>query len=147
MGYKSIVCGVTGSSHAQKAAFEAASMARENNAKLTYVYAVDMGFLRTGIAVELSTDSAEESMVRLGEHIVAMAAELAASQGVSPGTVVRKGPVLEVLKQVMKEEDADLLVLGHEERTFFEKHRFKGEVEDHVQKLKQETGADVAVIR
>jgi hypothetical protein len=45
MAYRSIVCGVTGSAHAQKAALEAAVLAKENHATLTYVYAVDIRFL------------------------------------------------------------------------------------------------------
>jgi hypothetical protein len=66
---------------------------------------------------------------------------------VTPKKIVRPGAVLEVLKQVMEEEKADLLVLGHEERSFFDKIRFKATVEDHVEELKQQTGAQVTVIR
>ncbi len=147
MGYTSIVCGVTGSAHAQKAALEAAVLAKENNARLTYVYAVDVGFLRSGITVQLSSEYAEDSLLHLGKHILEHAEILAKSQGITPKTLVRKGPVLEVLKAVMSEEKADLLVLGHEDRTFFEKALFKGDVEDHVQELKDQTGAEVTVIR
>jgi nucleotide-binding universal stress UspA family protein len=147
MGYTSIVCGVTGSAHAQKAALEAAVLAKQNNARLTYVYAVDIGFLRSGITVQLSSEFAEETLMHLGTHILEHAEALAKSQGVSPKSLVRKGPVLEVLRAVVAEEKADLLVLGHENRTFFEKAFFKGDVEDHVQELKEKTGAEVTVIR
>jgi nucleotide-binding universal stress UspA family protein len=147
MPYRSIVCGVTGSTHAQKAALEAAALAKANNAKLTYVYAVDIGFLRSGITVQLPSEFAEDSLMHLGSHILEHAAKLAESQGVSAQQVVRKGPVLDVLRAVVSEEKADLLVLGHEKRTFFEKAFFKGEVEDHVQELKEQTGAEVTVIR
>ena len=58
----------------------------------------------------------------------------------TPKKIVRRGTVLEVLKQVVQEEKADLLVLGHEERTFFEKALFKGNVEDHVEELKTTDG-------
>ena len=37
--------------------------------------------------------------------------------------------------------------VGHEDRTFFEKTLFKGSVEDHVEELKKQTGAEVTVIR
>ena len=146
MGYRSIVCGVTGSTHAQKAALEAAILAKENNAGLTYVYAVDVDFL-SGLAVQLSSSFAEESLVHLGSHILELAEAFAKAQGVTPKKVVRSGPVLEVLQEVISEEGADLLVLGHEDRTFFEKAMFKGSVEDHVQELKQKTGAEVTIIR
>jgi nucleotide-binding universal stress UspA family protein len=147
MQYQSIVCGVTGSTHAQKAALEAAALAKKDNARLTYVYAVDIGFLRSGITVQLPSEFAEDSLMHLGSHILEHAAKLAESQGVSAKVVARKGPVLDVLKAVVSEEKADLLVLGHENRTFFEKAFFKGDVEDHVQELKEEMGVEVTVVR
>lgn len=146
MAYKSIVCGVTGSLHAQEAALRAAILAKENNARLTYVYAVDTTFLRGGIAMQCATCDVARSLERLGGHILAMAEEIAQSQGVTPKKVVRQGKVLEVLKSVMEEEKADLLVLGHEKRTFFEKALFHGEVEDHVEELRKQTGAEVNVV-
>ena len=146
MAYTSIVCGVTGSAHAQKAALEAAVLAKRDNAKLTYVYVVDVGFLRGSVG-GMSTGIAGEGLERLGEHILGFVEQLAQSQGVTPKKIVRRGAVLEVLKQVVLEEKADLLVLGHEERTFFEKALFKGSVEDHAEELKQQTGTEVAVIK
>jgi nucleotide-binding universal stress UspA family protein len=146
MGYTSIVCGVTGSAHSQKAALEAAALAKQHNARLTYVYAVDVGFLKGSVG-GMSAGLAGNGLERLGDHILSYAEELAQSQGVTPKRVVRRGAVLEVLKQVLLEEKADLLVLGHEERTFFEKALFKGGVEDHIEKLKQETGTEVTVIQ
>lgn len=146
MAYTSIVCGVTGSAHAQKAALEAAALAKRDNAKLTYVYVVDVGFLRGSVG-GMSSGIAGEGLERLGQHILGFAEQLAQSQGVTPKKIVRRGAVLEVLKQVVLEEKADLLVLGHEERTFFEKALFKGSVEDHAEELKQQTGTEVTVIR
>jgi nucleotide-binding universal stress UspA family protein len=146
MGYTSIVCGVTGSAHAQKAALEAAALAKQHNARLTYVYAVDIDFLRGSVG-GMSTSLAGDGLERLGEHILSYVEELAQSQGVTPKKIVRRGAVLEVLKQVILEEKADLLILGHEDRTFFEKALFKGEVEGHIEELKQQTGTEVTVIR
>jgi nucleotide-binding universal stress UspA family protein len=146
MTYTSIVCGVTGSAHSQKAALEAAVLAKQHNARLTYIYAVDIGFLRSGIG-GLSTSLAENGLDHLGGHILEYAEQLAQAHGVTPKKIVRRGNALEVLKQIVQEEKADLLVLGHEERTFFEKAFFKGNVEDHVEELKQQTGAEVTVIK
>jgi nucleotide-binding universal stress UspA family protein len=147
MGYTNIVCGVTGSAHAQKAALEAAVLAKQHQAKLTYVYVVDAGFLKESYGGHLSSDMAEEGLDKLGKHILEYAEALAQSVGITPRKIVRKGKVLDVLKQVVVEEKADLLVLGHEKRSFFEKALFKGSVEDHVGELKQQTGAEVTVIQ
>jgi nucleotide-binding universal stress UspA family protein len=143
MAYQCIVRGVTGSAHAQSAALEAASLAKEHNARLVYVYAVDVGFLRGGIA---SQAGVQDSLMNLGNHILEMAEELAKTQGVTPKKVVRKGAVLEVLKAVVVEEKADLLMLGHEKRTIFEKALFRGGLEDHVKELQDQTGVNVKVV-
>jgi nucleotide-binding universal stress UspA family protein len=146
MGYKTIVCGVTGSLHSQKAALEAAIMASKAQAGLIYVYVVDVSFLRGGISF-MTSGSVANSLARLGEQFLDFAEELAKAQGVTARKILRKGPVLNELIQVVQEEKADLLVLGHEPRTFFEKKLFNGNVEDLLELLKKQTGGEVMVIR
>jgi nucleotide-binding universal stress UspA family protein len=146
MSYRTIVCGVTGSLHSQKAAIEAAAMAAKSNAALIYVYAVDVSFLSMGSGY-ISSGVVAESLNRLGEQFLDFAEELAKTQGVTARKILKKGPVLEVLIQVIQEEKADLLVLGHEPRTFIEKAIVKGEVEDHVEELNKQTGAEILVVR
>ncbi len=146
MGYITIVCGVTGSLHSQKAALEAAVLAAKSQAGLIYVYVVDVSFLKRGSGF-ITSGAVEESLDRLGAQFLDFAEEIAKTQGVAPRKVLGKGLVLDVLIQVVQEEKADLLVLGHEPRTFIEKALFNGNVEDHLEQLKKQTGADVMVIR
>jgi nucleotide-binding universal stress UspA family protein len=146
MGYTSIVCGVTGSDPSQKAALEAAVLAAEHKANLTYVFAVDTEFLKISLGGRSSSSMAEDSLDHLGGHMLDTAEQAAISKGVHPKKVLRHGPVLEVLRQVIAEERAELLVLGHENRTFFEKVLFKGSVEEHVEKLKEQLGIEILVV-
>jgi nucleotide-binding universal stress UspA family protein len=146
MAYKKIVCGVTASAHSQKAALEAARLARQDGAELVYVYAVDVTFLEGGRTGSLTEDVVADSLKKVGENILELAGQIAASQGMKPRKIIARGTVLDVLKQVVVEEKADLLVLGHEERTFFEKALFKGDVEDHAQELTTQTGTEVKII-
>jgi nucleotide-binding universal stress UspA family protein len=146
MSYKSIVCAVTGSEHARRAALKAATLAREAEAYLTYVYAVDLTFLKGGRTGLASFQEVGQSLEELGRHILDAAEQIARTEGITPRKVMRKGPVQEVLKTVILEQKADLLVLGHEERTFFEKFLMEGDAEDHIEKLKKETGVEVRVI-
>lgn len=147
MRCRKIICGVTASAHSQKAALEAARLAKENGAELIYVYAVDLTFLASGNTGSLSTDVVRESLENLGDQILELAEKIAASQGMKSKKELRVGPVLDVLKEVIMEEKADLLVLGHEERTFLEKVLFKGDVEEHARELQSRTGAEIRIIK
>lgn len=146
MGYNCIVCGVTGSESAQKAALEAAVLARRDSAKLIYVYAVDASFLGRSLMAEVSQTHVEDSLVNLGNHIVDHAEELVGHLGVLPEKIIKKGSPMQVLKEVILERKADLLVVGHEERTRFERRLLQGEVEEHIEAFKKETGIEVMIV-
>jgi nucleotide-binding universal stress UspA family protein len=122
-------------------------LAKTHGARLFYVYAVDLTFLKGGKTGSITSQGVEESLAGMGRHILDRAGELAAAEGVTPEKLIVKGPVLGVLKKVVQEKKADLLVLGHEDRSFFEKFLIEGDVEDHIQSLKEETGVDVLIIR
>jgi len=95
----------------------------------------------------MTSGSVADSLDRLGEQFLDFAEELAKTQDVTSRKILRKGLVLDVLIQVVQEEKADLLVLGYEPRTFFEKALFNGSVEDHLEELKKQTNANILVIR
>lgn len=143
MKYKNIVCGVTGSACAKKAALEAARLARSENADLTYVYAVDSGFLKSGKAGGRLT---EESLEQLGRHILENAVQTALAEQVTARMLITKGSFPDVLKRVIQEQKADLLVLAHEEKTFSEKHFLEGDIANYIEMLKKETGVDVSLV-
>ncbi len=141
-----IVCGVTGSEASLNAASHAARMAKERNAQLVYVFAIDLRFL-DGMAIELSGHVAAEALRQVGATILERAASVAHAYAVTPKNVLREGPVLQVLKDVVREERATVLVIGRDPHSFFEKVVFKRDwVEDHIQELKAETGVDVVVV-
>ncbi len=147
MGYTSIVCAVTGSEHSQKAAMEAAELAKRDNAALTFVYAADAEFFKKSMGGRSSSDLAEDTLEHIGKQVLGIAEQNARSRGVTPKKIVRRGSVLDVLKQVVREEKAELLVMGHEDRSFFDKMLFDGEVEEHIEELKKQTGAEVMVVK
>lgn|GEM_PF-668418 len=141
-----IVCGVTGSEVSERAVREAAFLAKERGARLIITYAVDASFLH-GITIELRPEFAEHSLEQMGKHILERMAELARKEGVEPVCVMKKGRMLEVLKEVAMENKGSLLVLGKEEPSFFHKVLFKDEVEDHVRELRERTGLEVMLVK
>ncbi|MRR37600.1 hypothetical protein EG829_23685, partial [bacterium] len=89
MGYRKIICGVTASAHSQKAALEAARLAKESGAEIIYDYAVDLTFLASGNTGSLSADVVRKSLENLGDQILELAEKIAASQGMESKKVLR----------------------------------------------------------
>ena len=144
--YKTIICGVTGSQVSQKAVLGASLLSKENDARLILLYAVDVSFVK-GMTVELPSGFAEEQMERLGRRILDEAEEIARQEGMDCEKLMRRGPLVEVAAQVAAERGGDLLVLGLESRSFFEKVLSWSPVEEQVEELKKRTGMEVVVIR
>jgi nucleotide-binding universal stress UspA family protein len=146
MAVKNIVCGVTGSENSEKAVKAASEMAAADNARLTFVYVVDVGFM-SGLTVQLRPKYAEDFLERLGGKILDEAVAVASSKGVTAKKALRKGKVMEEVAKVIKEEGADMLVVGDEGRGFAEKVLFGNPLPDHIKELELRSGVAVKVIR
>jgi nucleotide-binding universal stress UspA family protein len=145
MGTKSVVCGVTGSENSEKAVKAASQMAAAEGSRLTFVYVVDVGFLG-GLTVQLRPQYAEDFLDRLGAQILDEAAAVAASMGVAAKKVLRKGKIMDEVIAVLKEESADLLVVGDEGHSFAERFLFGHRPPDSVKEMERRTGVTVKVI-
>lgn len=119
MERKSIVCGVTASTRAQRAALEAARLARATGAELIYVHVVDVSFLGEEMDHSLSRAFIEDSLIRLGMQIVEHAVQIALTEEVMAEKHLAKGPVMRCLHKVAREVGADLLVLGGDSQIVF----------------------------
>jgi nucleotide-binding universal stress UspA family protein len=146
MATKSVVCGVTGSENSEKAVKAASQMAAAEGSRLTFLFVVDVGFLR-GLTVQLRPKYAEDFLERLGAQILDEAAAVAASLGVTAKKVLRKGKIMDEVTEVLKEESADLLVVGDEGHTFAERVLFGHRPPDSVKEMERRTGVAVKVIR
>jgi nucleotide-binding universal stress UspA family protein len=133
MKYKCIVCGVTASTRAQKAALDSARLARKCGATLTYVHVVDVSFLEENTTDPLSRAFIENSSVYLGMQIVEHAAQIAKTEGITAEKQLARGTVRKSLQKIAREIGADLLVLGGDgDRTIFRDVLKLAEVEDLV---------------
>jgi nucleotide-binding universal stress UspA family protein len=146
MAIKSVVCGVTGSENSEKAVKAASQMAAAEGSRLTFLYIVDVGFLG-GLTIQLRPQYAEDFLERLGERILDEAVAAATSAGVTAKKVLRKGKMMDEVIKVIKEESADLLVVGDEGHSFAERVLFGHRPPDSVKEMGRRTGVAVKVIR
>jgi nucleotide-binding universal stress UspA family protein len=146
MGIKNIVCGVTGSENSEKAVKAAAEMAKGEGSHLTFVYVVDVAFL-SGLTIQLRPKYAEDFLERLGNKILDEAVSTASSMGVGAKKVLRKGKIMEEVGRVIKEEGADIFVMGDEGRSFAEEVLFGSRPPDHIAELERKAGIPVKVVK
>jgi nucleotide-binding universal stress UspA family protein len=146
MAIKSIVCGVTGSENSEKAVKAASEMAAAEQAHLTFVYVVDVGFL-SGLTVQLRPQYAEDFLERLGGKILDEAVAVASSKGVAAKKTLRKGKVMDEVVKTVKEESADILVAGDEGHGFAERVLFGHRPPDSVKEMERRAGVTVKLVR
>jgi nucleotide-binding universal stress UspA family protein len=85
-------------------------LAKENDADLTFLYITDISFLER-ISSPVLIDI-EQELDELGEFVLAMAQERAASKGVQVESIVRRGAFGAVLAAALEEFEIDWLILG-----------------------------------
>jgi nucleotide-binding universal stress UspA family protein len=88
----------------------AIALAKEREARLIFMYVADVRFMT--LMARPSVVELEEDIEELGEFLLAMAQERAASQGVKADMVVRRGMFGDALMDVIEAESVDVVVLG-----------------------------------
>lgn len=146
--YKKILCGTKGSQGCKKAEERAIKLAKENGAELTFLYVVNVDFMaRGGGRGSSGFDGAEDSVSKIGRIILEGAKDEAEEKGVSAKVEIRKGKPIDEIINYIKSSGTDLLVIGHISRGGIQRHMEGSDtVEEFVNKIKSETGADVMLV-
>jgi len=145
MGYTKILCAVTCSEQSQRGAAKAAELAQQSQAELVYFFISDPVFLN-GISFCAQFDSLKDSYDRLAKFALDGACEIAAQYGVTARVLELYGPVVPELKKLVTTEQADLLVVGHEERARFMEFVYKDGVEQAAESLRKQLGFNLLVV-
>ncbi len=114
--FKDIVVYLDGSESSMTAAMYGIKMASEHGAKLTAVYVVNTKALselvKAGIFVAIERDEYQRDLQADADRYLRHVAKLAAQVHLEIETVKLEGATHVVVKQLLKERNADLLVLG-----------------------------------
>jgi nucleotide-binding universal stress UspA family protein len=138
-----ILCATRGGKDSLPAQDAAVALAKEQGKRLLFVYVADTRFLdRTERAVR--PDVVGQEMVRMGEFLLTMARERAEEAGVYAGIRVRQGDFGPELEEVIRQEYADVLILG---RPAGEESAFKlAALEELAAKIEETTGIEVRLV-
>jgi len=138
-----ILCATRGgkeSLHAQDAAI---ALAKEQGKRLIFTYIVDTQFLdRTARAVR--PDVVAQEIAHMGEFLLTMAQERAQKAGIYADIRVCQGNFCPELKEVVRQEHVDILILG---RPSGDDSAFKlAALEALADEIREDTGIEVRLV-
>lgn len=114
--FKQIVVYLDGSESSMTAIMYGIKLAKEHDAKLTAVYVINTKALselvKAGIFVAIERDEYQKDLQQDADRYLRHAARLASQKMVAIETVKLEGAVHMVMKDLLKAQKADLLVLG-----------------------------------
>lgn len=137
-----ILCATRGGEASVRSQQRAIEIAKENNAKLVFIFVSDVRFLEKYSAKHVP--GMDQEMENLGEFLLLMAKERAEKEGVEADYTVRSGDFKAALVEAAKDVGAELIVLG---RPADDNVTTMDYLENTLSPaLKEETGCDVQVV-
>lgn len=136
-----IVCATRSGESSRLAQEKAISLAKERGDDLVFLYVVDPNVL----AHTSYTRPREipQELCRMGEFILTMAQEYAASKGIRASWEIRIGEVRQEIKRFVKEKKASLLVLGRPGEDIWKRLFSPSDLDFFAAKVEEETGIPV----
>jgi nucleotide-binding universal stress UspA family protein len=136
-----IVCAIRGGPNSQPTIDKAISLSQEKNQQIYFLYVVNLDFL---VHTEIGRSQIfYDQLDQMGEFILLMAQEQAKGKNVSAEGVIRHGQVREEIIGLVKEVQANYVVLGvpqgEEENDVF----VKGKIGEYGKRIETETSAKV----
>lgn len=137
-----ILCATRGGDESFRTQNAAIELTKQRKGRLYFLYVVDTRFInKTSAPIVVDV---EGEISKLGEFLLVMAQERAAEQGVEAETILREGHIRDQLKEVVKEYDISLVVIG---KPAGEKSVFKlSGLEDFAAEIEKETDAQTMLI-
>jgi nucleotide-binding universal stress UspA family protein len=105
-----ILCATRGGDESLQTQRRAIELAKEQGARITFIFVVDVRFLEHYAAPYIPAMADE--MKRLGEFLLLMAQERAEQAGVEANYTVRRGELKPTLIEAAREYRAALIILG-----------------------------------
>ena len=105
-----ILCAIRGGPDSDQTIKYAVSLAKEQNARLIFLYVVCLKFFVSSSSVR--SEGIAKGLSRMGEFVLLMAQAKAATEGVVADTFVRQGNILEQIGVACEEMSAETLIMG-----------------------------------
>jgi nucleotide-binding universal stress UspA family protein len=142
---KTIVCAIRGGEASRRTQERAIQLAKANNGRLIYFYAVNLDSLDHLSAGE--APAARIELTWLGNVLLQMAQRRATQAGVKAETFIGYGPVREAITHFLGREKADLLLIGDSRRENKQAVFPDGGIDQFAHSVAEQNGVKVEVVR
>jgi nucleotide-binding universal stress UspA family protein len=139
-----IVCATRGGEASYRTQERAIALAKERNAKLTFLCIVDASF--AGPLNERLAAALDDELRRLGRSLLHIAEARAQEQGVSAQTVCMSGSIRENIQAYLQRVNASVLVIGQSRSNVVHQAFGSGDVGDFAETLRQIVSVEVIVV-
>jgi nucleotide-binding universal stress UspA family protein len=140
---RKILCATRGGEASRKTQDAVIARAKEEGAKVLFLYVVDVEFLKLtarGVRPEIVATELEH----MGEFLLAMACERAVAQGVDAEICVRHGSLLEALEDAARDEGADAIAFGRPAGV--DSSFSLTDLEELAAKIEEDTGVETFIV-
>ncbi len=136
-----IVCAVRGGPDSRPTIEKSIELAKESELTLYFLYIVNIDFLDHTIRSRVQTIT--QQMEQMGEFILLSAQASAKVKGIDAQGVVRHGNVMEEIRKLCHEIQADYLVLGRPKFHLEDSLFTESLLEEFIKRVEDQTGAQV----
>ncbi|MBN1284311.1 MAG: universal stress protein [Anaerolineae bacterium] len=135
-----ILCATRGGEASIRTQEHVIATAKERGAGVVFLYVTDVTFMGN---LMTHAEAVETEMEHMGEFLLLMAKERAEKQGVTAGTVVKRGEFRLALVEAAKEAGASMIALGRPAEGGFTRLDF---LEALAAAVEQETGIETVIV-
>jgi nucleotide-binding universal stress UspA family protein len=138
-----IVCALRGGEGSRRAQELAVALGKERGVPVVFLHVVDTDLVAR-IDSSIS-ETVEDELERLGASLLSIALERASAQGVVADMVVKRGSVVQVLEEYMRDSRASTLVVGAPGSDSPPDTFSEGQMREFVERLQMVAGCQVII--
>ncbi|NOZ83579.1 MAG: universal stress protein [Epsilonproteobacteria bacterium] len=138
MNSQIVICIVKGGKIGEKAAEKAIGIAKENSMKLIFLFSSDTDDILSGNFGISSDGTTSRGIENIGKTLIGQFKDKAKNSGVKCSSEIVGGDLLDELRKMIERDDKSILVVPRLERGPIEKFLIGNNIDDYVNKLKEE---------
>lgn len=139
-----IICAIRGGEASRITQIKAINIAKRRDKKLIFLYVISPEVIEK--ADSHIKEELRDELTFMARLHLRVACHRAREKEVDTGFTIKEGPIKEALKECLKEEEGELLVLGSPMEDHLQKRFIMANLKKFADEIKEETGVEVEIV-